>query len=366
MRRSGWMVLLLAAFLPLSGCKETFDFLPYAREIEDMALMRTLGVDLTAEGVRVTASTGIQDQGAKPPTILEEEARSISAACLSMQAQGAAYVFYGHVGQLLLGEDLARQGVRPALDYVMRDIEMRLETKLYVLQGGEAGAAIQAAAQEDSAAEQLEALEADAGLLSDFMNRTVEEVLEDLEENGDSFVPALTLGENGRLEPAGYALIQDGALVGWAQGEAAMGINLLQGWVDADVLEVDVPTGRRAALRLVGAKTRVEPVFEGDSLTGLRLRCRVNANLAEYDGAADEAVLTALERALEERCRARLTAVAELCRTLEGDFVQFAPRAGRSAPWRWSAIQEQWNPAGWNLDVVVEAELWRGYNMREH
>ena len=136
--------------------------------------------------------------------------------------------------------------------------------------------------------------------------------------------------------------------------------------MDADVLEVDVPTGRRAALRLVGAKTRVEPVFEGDSLTGLRLRCRVNANLAEYDGAADEAVLTALERALEERCRARLTAVAELCRTLEGDFVQFAPRAGRSAPWRWSAIQEQWNPAGWNLDVVVEAELWRGYNMREH
>ena len=136
------MVLLLAAFLPLSGCKETFDFLPYAREIEDMALMRTLGVDLTAEGVRVTASTGIQDQGAKPPTILEEEARSISAACLSMQAQGAAYVFYGHVGQLLLGEDLARQGVRPALDYVMRDIEMRLETKLYVLQGGEAGAHI--------------------------------------------------------------------------------------------------------------------------------------------------------------------------------------------------------------------------------
>ena len=37
-----------------------------------------------------------------------------------MQGEGSSYLYFGHVGQLLLGEELARQGVEPALDYILR------------------------------------------------------------------------------------------------------------------------------------------------------------------------------------------------------------------------------------------------------
>ena len=43
-----------------------------------------------------------------------------------------------------------------------------------------------------------------------------------------------------------------------------------------------------AALRVVGARSVIRPVFEGGTLTGLRVECRVEANLAEGTAMPDD------------------------------------------------------------------------------
>ena len=175
-----WAGVLALLLLPLGGCRA--DLLPYAREIEDMSLVRTLGVDADADGVAVTAATG--GQGMDDPALISGSAGTLSAALLEMQGEGDSYIYFGHVGQMLLGEDLARRGVGGALDYVMRDVEMRLDTELYVIQNGQAGTTISAAWQQNSAADRLETLHDGAGLRSDSMSRTVRNVLSDLERCG--------------------------------------------------------------------------------------------------------------------------------------------------------------------------------------
>ena len=87
-----------------------------------MALLRTMGVDAgEKEGdLRVTVSTGkraagLQGEG-QPPLILSAEGGSLSSACLAMQGLSDSYVFYGYVDQLLLGEELALEGVQTVLD----------------------------------------------------------------------------------------------------------------------------------------------------------------------------------------------------------------------------------------------------------
>ena len=101
-------VLLAAAMLPLSGCAplSLTGMLPYAREIEDMELVRTLGVDGDGAGVTVTGSGGTQE--GEKANLVTGQAATISAAVLTMQSQGSSYLYFGHVGQLLLGEELAR------------------------------------------------------------------------------------------------------------------------------------------------------------------------------------------------------------------------------------------------------------------
>jgi len=363
-RKRRALALWAALCTLLSGCTDQFGFLPYARELEETALMQTMGVDAAGTGaVRVTASTAVPLDGDKP-LVVGETAGTISGACLSMQAQGASYIFYGHVGQILLGEELGRRDIGPVLDYVLRDVEMRLETKLYLVQGDTAAGMIEQAAQEGSAPERLEAMEADGGLLSQSMTRTVEEVLEDLEENGCTYVPALRTGEEGDMTAAGYGLIKDGRLVGWAQGEAASGVNLLMGAVDADIIEVDLPQGGRAALRLVGAKSRVEPVWEGARLTGVAIRCKVEANLAEGSRTdlSQADVRGELEKRLEHRTGQRIQAAADLCREYGGDFFQMENRAGWSAPLNWTRLQEQWEIGELPVTVEVQAHIRRGYD----
>ena len=353
-----WLFLILAALALVVVGSDPLNLLPYAREIDTVALMRTLGVDGSPEGMAVTVSGGARD--GQEPEIFSGQGASVSGALLTMQGQGESYLFYGHVGQLLLGEALAEENLRPPLDYVLRDVEMRLETELYVVRDGEAGAAIRAASgQGKSAADRLEAMEEDAGLLSATTVRTVGQVLADLEERGASFAPALR-EEDGALNAAGYAILKDDALIGWAEEEAAKGINLYLGEVDADILETE-----NAALRIVEAKSKVHPVFEGDTLTGLEVFCEVEANLAEADPGvdlSDRQQLAALERALEQAEGARLRAALELARELDADYLGLRPRAALAAPWRKAELQAQWDLPALELYVTVDGRVERGYD----
>ena len=109
------------------------------------------------------------------------------------------------------------------------------------------------------------------------------------------------------------------------------------GKVDADVLELDLPEMGKVALRIVGAKSRVEPVVKNGRVTGLAVTCRVDANLAEGAGEvnlAREEIRRQLEEGLEQRSRSRLEKALEYCRRWDADFFRLENRAGRSAPWQ--------------------------------
>lgn len=359
------------AFL-LSGCGQTA-FLPDAREIEGMDLVRTVGVDAAQGGqVLVTVSTGEQSQGGaqgdSPALVLAQRAQSISGACLAMQGESTANLFYGHVAQLLIGELQAKETVEEALEYVLDDIEMRLDTNFYLVWGDTAQALLTAAAEQGSADARLEAMAADRGLRSWSSPRTVGEVLEDLAENGCSYAPAVYLtGEETQREvgAAGYGLLRDGALCGWALGDSAHGVNLLTGQVEADLLTVEVETLGQFSLRLVGADTRVRTTFDGDRLTGLAITCQVDANLAEGGARLDQEGpenAQKLAGAVEEAVKDRIQGALDLCRTYGADFFHLAQKAGAAEPWHGAALRDQWDIRTAELTVQVEARVPRGYD----
>ena len=356
MKKSVLLVLLL--MLLLTGCRRYSGILPYAREIEDMELMRTLGVDDAGEdGVVVTASGGTSQEETE---VVTGEAGAISAAVLELQGEGSFYLYFGHVTQLLLGEGLAKRGVLPSLDYVLRDVEMRLETAVYLVRDGTAGQAIEAAADDGSATDRLEALAADAALTANSMPRTVKDVLAELDRQGASFLPAV-LADDG-LTAAGYGILKDGVLVGWAEGDAALGVNLIFGKVDADVVEVQAPDGTSAVLRVVGAATSVKPMWDGDTLTGFKVHCKVDANLAEGSAMPDEATLTALEEELARTEAARMAQALELSRTLDADYLGLRHSAAFRKPWRKDALLGGFSMADLTLEASAQAVIQRSYH----
>ena len=133
------------------------------------------------------------------------------------------------------------------------------------------------------------------------------------------------------------------------------------GQVDADVLELE-----GAALRVVGARTKIRPVFDGDRLAGLDICCRVDANLAEAAGGLDlqeAAVRDRLEQALDEREKERHQAALDLSQTLDADFLELRTAACLARPDRRKEIETQWNLGDLALEASVTGTILRSYDM---
>lgn len=369
MKRMG-AAAALAAVLLLSGCGKAA--LPYAREMGDMALLRTMGVDAGEEAgqVRVTVSTGKRAAGlqgeSQPPLILSAAGESLSAACLSMQGLSDSYVFYGYVDQLLLGEEAALEGVEPVLDYFSRDVELGLGAQVWLVRGGTAQAAIEAGG-ETGVDSRLSTLQTDSEMGAAGITRTAGEVFSSLLEQGCAYLPALRAagaeeGEQTALLEAGYGVLRDGALAGCLEGESAKGLELLTGQTAEDIIEVDLPSGRAVA-RITEVSTRCEPVFQGEELTGLRLYCRAAAELAEFHEPMDQGELAQLREALEERESLRLRQVMEQLRAWGTDCTALGSQVAQANPARWEKLRGEWEERFSTIpyEVSVQVSVSRTY-----
>ena len=374
MSRAQWLLLAAAACAALAG-SAPLDALPYAYEIEDTVLLRTLGVDVgtqSLDGVGVTASSGerpaVGDSPGQAGVVLSAQADTVSAARTMMQSYGKDELFFGDVEQVVVGEGLAQRGLDDLLALMARDPELRLEARLWVVRGGSASDVLFGGEEGGGVDDRLDAMEADAEQRSATLPRTAREALVDLARSGTTFLPALAQGPSRpgdgaegdtAVSTAGYALFRDGALCGWAAGEEAHGIHLLLGRADAGLLECAAPDGARVALLLTGVRTGYTPIFRGGALAGLEVKCKVEARLAEVRGgdALSREELAWLEAETARLCRTRMETALSHSRALEADYLNLRQRAALSAPWRKDELEQDWEKDFPGLAFTVNVQV---------
>ena len=346
------LALLLAACPLLAGC----DRLPTAREMGDMALLRTVGVDAAPAGVAVTGSTGPRAKGlqaeGEAALVLTAERPSLSGACMAMRGQSGSYVFFGYVDQLLIGGELAERGVLPVLDYFAQDVELGLGAQLWLVRNASARDAVSAGGDE-GVDRRLETLLTDSEMGIASLTRTAGEVYTDLLELGCAYVPALspTGDETAAVVENGYGVLKDGVLAGFLDGEAARGLELLAGGPSTGVLEVELQ-GRQVSARMTSARTRSRLEFQSGAPSALKLDCEVEARLTEYQKPLSGGELERLRAELEARERARLNEAVERLRDLRADCVGLGARAAMVQPAQWQAVQAGW--PDWFARIPVE------------
>ena len=358
-----WTALALSGVLLLSGCSATL--LPYAREMGDMALLRTMGVD-AGEGdyqVEVTVSTGKRAYGlqgeSQPSLILSAQRESLSAACLAMQGLSDSYVFYGYVDQLLLGEELTKRGVWPVLDYFAQDAQLGLGVQMWAIRGANAAQAVQAGG-ESGVVSRLSTLQTDSEMGAAGASRTAGEVFSDLLERGSAYLPALRIQETDQegqtaLLEAGYAVLTDGVLAGYLEGESAKGLELLVNQVPSDVLEVPLSQGR-VVVRVTGSALVCTPRMEGEQLTAMDLNCRITAEVAEVEGELSQEDLEQVKQAVDSRQQRRLTQALERLQSWGADCVGLGQRLAMANPAQGETLLAAWPEVFPSLPAQVSVE----------
>ncbi len=344
-----WLGLFfIPGFLFLTGCGKG---VPQAKEMDNMALMRTLAVDQgdSEDTVLVTASSARRSRGiqgeVEPPLVLSAQRKSVAGACRIMGTMSDSDVFFGHVDQLLLGETLARSGgTTDVLEHFSRDSELGLGTRVWLIRDGLAQKVLQSK-EEQGAESRLTTLMQDSQLGWSGMDRTAGKVLTGIMEGESPWIPALVLDEEtGALWELGYGVLKEGVLEFVVEGDAARGLELSQEYPGNELIELSGGVARLDSVALTCI-----PVMREGELVGLELDLRLLGQMM-MPGVLGR---TGLEEGLQERAAGWLKSALELAQEKQTDFMGLARMVGASRPKIWHKISGQWKQVFPELEVQL-------------
>lgn len=342
----------------LSGCGKRA-LLPYAREMDNTALVRVVGVDAREEGVYLTAAAGSRP-GEETAVVLSAEGLSIPAAAQAVQRLGERYISFGHVDQILVGEEQANRGLAELMDYLAREPRLGPGAQLWVVYGGAARAAETA-----GAVERLAQLGADAETGTAKLGCSAARLMSVMARDGSTYLPALTLAserenEGGTaLVPEGYAIVRQGKLVCRTDPETTIGLELMEGEGIGSIAELMLSDGTRVALEIKKVRTDCRPAFSNEELAGADVSCELAARVVQAGRKLSAKDVERLCRGLERMQGERMARVLELGQYWDADFLNLKQRLQMACPGKREVIREQWDEAfrGLELRVTVRGEV---------
>ena len=357
MKRCLLMLAAAAVFL-LSGCSMASSG---GTEVEGLMLIRTVGIDTQSganaeKPARITVCTGV-GLNQTPPKILSREDVSIAAAVENLKYNATGLEpFFSHTQQVLLGEAAAKNGFSAAMDWMLRSMEIRLDTELYAVRGNTAEAVLNGSeGTTTSVSDMLSLLRDTASATGEGYVYNCGEIASSLLSNGNALILAVELEEtkvgaegagSGEVKPAGYGVICGDTLVGYTEPALSYAVCFLTNHLDAYTMQVTTEDGEYA-LMLKNASAEYSPVFSAEGKlsrveVALKTTCTVlqmesGANLV--DEAVRETVAAAVQKVLEEDAASVIRSSVDM----DVDFLDIGSACRRKAPGKYDAMPADWD-----------------------
>ena len=400
--------LFIICILPLYGCSSIY---ANYREVEQLRVMQSMGLDRTPGGVAVTLAAA-EDRSGNAPLCFSGTGESISAAIEAARLRSVEDdLFTGHLKHILIGEEAARQSIEPYLSYICRSPDARMDMPLFILRGATAREAMSTSGNgEKGVSEALQAAQAKLDMQLGGHVFTAAEVLRRSARSGSALICTLEYGPAAEEEPAAtsedetdtqaaeaddsetsgslaeesagseekpafktvsagsYAVIKDGKLREFIGPEAALGVSFLTNTVGVRDLVVRDRFGAPVTLEINSGGTRLRPLWAEDgSLRGVEIYADVSATLLESGSSALSAVESAdyLTGQLEAAVSDQIGAVLWVARNLEADFLGLADRIEQAAPLEYRRMDQALGPLlpTLELSIAVRGELRHGHDM---
>ncbi|AZU61308.1 Ger(x)C family spore germination protein [Neobacillus mesonae] len=132
-----WNVIwVIFTVVLLSGCWDQ-------HELSDISVVMGMAVDksnngkfaLTVEGINAQELDGKTATGFTPSIVFTLEGNTISELTQKLNIGVSKHVIYSHMRTLIIGEDVAKEGIDDFLDYLERDREVRDDFNILVAHG---------------------------------------------------------------------------------------------------------------------------------------------------------------------------------------------------------------------------------------
>jgi spore germination protein KC len=359
---------LLIALLLLSspGCWDLV-------ELKRIGLVTIVGIDYDTQGDGFEVTVHIfqplagngQSQGGgdgSSKAILVETIRgqTIMDALRNLRGIAGYHLTFHHARLLVIGEDLARKGVAPVLDFAMRTRELRINSLLLVCQGSAKDFLRIQLEVSDSLQTKLEGLLDDASLWSKSQSVQIFRFIQELLDPGKQPVATRLLKlspEPGNPTPIidneekpaeevaiieGLAVFNDDKLVDWLTGTETIGYRYLTGEGGEMILVVPW-RGAKASLE-VHLNSCSKDVSFSQGIPTFEITLYVSIDLVEYTGYLDVTpdVAEELRNLASQQITGILESTVEKAKALGVDFLGFGGIVSRRNPRQWAKLNTQW------------------------
>lgn len=236
-------IISAAALFLLSGCSGGSIYTNY-REVEQLMVIQTMGFDRSPDGITLSVSTGNSGGGTSTDTTtarMSAAAKTISLAQDTLRNYSASEeLFFAHTSYIAIGEDAAKAGLSPYLDYISRSVSLREGTPIFIIVGSDAKKLVLGAGgKEYDATNVLKSLERNIKLRGDLQIFSAADISASINRRDSCLVTAIKCAKakdviKGAADdeltaiPEGYAVIKGGKMVGLLSLDTARGVSILQ------------------------------------------------------------------------------------------------------------------------------------------
>lgn len=378
MKKRGLVVLLLILFVILltTGCWNR-------KELDRLAIVAAVGIDkgedqkikLTVQLIKPGALQSPSSEGGsgkeKGVWIIKSSGDTVFDAGKNFMEKSGRELFWPHTIVIIIGEEMAKDGLLPVINWFIRDHEMRLKTWVLVTQG-EASEIIEG----NTGLEKIPANHLKQIIESDALSKSVTVNLMDvsnmiISQSSHPVIGKIVKNKSSQDDEEevlmkGAGVFRKDRLIGWLNPLETRGYLWIKDKVKSGIIIIPSPEDpdKLLSLEVVRSKGKIKPRLEMGVLK-YTIEVDVHSYLGEQMSTEDLAnpeMFTVLED--EQRQAVEKEIVALIHKAQEEyklDILGLGEAAMREFPKEWNKVKERWDeefPQA-EIEVKVTSRLWR-------
>ncbi|WP_155592267.1 Ger(x)C family spore germination protein [Lysinibacillus cavernae] len=371
---------MLLVILLLGGCWNK-------RELNELAIVTAVGVDKSDELIEISV------QIVNPSQVASNKASSFQVPVFTYHAKGKSLFdairrlttltprkpYYAHAQIIIIGEEMAEDGMNSILDLFQRDPEGRSEFNIVVAHESTAQEilSILTPLEDIPASKMLKSLKDSEAAWGTTESVTLDELVQSLgsidksavlpsihvhgdADAGDNSLNVEKIESPAQLQYGGLAVFKNYKLIGFLSEEESRDYNFLNNNIKGSFEIIACPENGKISAEIINSSTKVTGDFQHDK-PSITFQLEIEQNVAEISCPLDltkSETINALNKETSKQIKKRLEdTLHTIQKTYQADILNFGEVLHREDYKAWNRIKKDWPTLYPELEVNLEVDV---------
>lgn len=361
MKRKTIVFILFIIIFIFTGCHNY-------REIENVSIVPGIAIDKAPDGkylltVEIADFTAAGKDATVKSKLVQVEGDSIFNAVKNTIKIAGEDLFLSHTHSVIIGPEVAKEGILPIINWLMSDDEPRLT--LYIIISREKQAQdflkFKSETVKLSANEMAKIIEAKSN--SKTPDIKLYQIVNEFENGNSLYLPVLNMTaqpENETFSLGGTALFKGDKLKGFLDENETELFLIINDQMKSKTFVCDVESGTKISLNILKVNTVIKPLLKDGNIT-MQIKTDIKADINGID-TSEDIINPEGEKKIESAAQEKLkTDITEFIKAsqkkIDYDIFGFGSYVYMQKPKEWSKIKDSWDAIYKNMQVEVEVKV---------